>query len=403
MKTSFVAATLVGVIVACGAPAKAAPKPVVQEQVLLWPDGAPGAKGNEVIDRPALTIHRPQASGSNGAAVVVNPGGGYRVLASDHEGLQVAHWLNSVGITAFVLRYRLTPKYEPSEALLDAQRAIRYVRSHARQLGVSPKRIGMLGFSAGGHLTAAAGTSFDAGNSKADDPIDRVSSRPDFIVPVYPVVSGALLDRNAENYANTATQVTAATPATFLVHTHRDDAVSPNNSILFYQALLEKGVPAEMHIFGQGPHGTGLAPGDPDINQWPALLHRWLRRQGVLTDLERVGVSGSVSIDGQPLFWGWVTLLPEDDNLPMASAYLLWRDKGEFSIDPERGPCPGRYRVEVHRVAADFSEPATGAYSLEDAERFTTALPGGENLTVDIVAGANDLKIEITTGSSSGD
>ena len=259
----------------------------------------------------------------------------------------------------------------------------------------------MIGFSAGGHLTAEAGTSFDSGNPEAADPVDRVSSRPDFIVPVYPAISGALLPKNSGNYANAAAQVTASTPPTFLVHTHPDKAVSPNHSILFYQALLEKGVPAEMHIFGEGPHGVGLAPGDPDINQWPALLRRWLRRQGLLTDLGRVGVSGTVSLDGKPLFWGWVTLVPEGDNLPTASAYLLSRDKGKFTIDAERGPCPGRYRVEVHRVAADFSEPATGAYSLEDAERFTRASPGAEDLAVDIAPGANDLKIEIVTGSSS--
>ena len=121
-----------------------------------------------------------------------------------------------------------------------------------------------------------------------------------------------------------------------------------------------------------------------------------------MTGLERVSVSGAVSLDGKPLYWGWVTQIPEDDNLPPASAYMLWRQEGKFTINAERGPCPGRYRIQVHRVAADFSEPATGSYSLEDAERFTKSSPGGDDLAVDVTPGANDLKIEIATGNSSG-
>ena len=367
------------------------------EQVLLWPAGAPGAKGDEAVDRPALTIHLAAPAENTGAAVVVNPGGGYRILASDHEGLQVARWLNSVGINAFVLRYRLLPKYDSSVALLDAQRAVRYVRSNAEELGISPSRIGVLGFSAGGHLTTAVGTSFDDGDPRASDPIERVSSRPDFLVPVYPAVTGTLLRGNVETYYDTSLEVTESTPPTFLVHTHTDPTVTPKHSIAFYQALLDAGVSAAMHIFAFGPHGTGLAPGDPDLGQWPGLLHGWLQRQGLLTDAERVEVSGTVLLDGEPLYWGWVTLIPEGNRNPPAMSYMGRRSEGAFKIAADVGPSPGRYRVEVHRIAKDFSAPATGSYSIENAERFTKASPGGEDILVEIVPGLNEFKIEVAT------
>lgn len=367
------------------------------EQVLLWPGGAPGANGDDVIDKPALTIHLVDGPMNTGAAVVINPGGGYRILASDHEGLQVARWLNSIGVNAFVLRYRLMPKYESSLALLDAQRAIRYVRSRARDFGISPNRIGMLGFSAGGHLTTAAGTAFDVGDQKATDPIDRVSSRPDFLVPVYAAVSGELLGRSSDTYNNTDAKVTPATPPAFLVHTHTDQTVTPKHSIAFYQALLEAGVSAEMHIFARGPHGTGLAPGDPQLGQWPGLLHGWMQRQGFLTDDDRVQVSGVVSIDEKPLYWGWITLTPEDANHPAATAYMGWRSEGKFTIPADVGPSVGRYRVDVHRVATDFSEPTTGSYSMEYAEVFTMTSPGGEPIVVEIRPGENALKVDVAT------
>ena len=293
------------------------------------PTARPGAQGDEAVDRPALTVHLAAPENNTGAAVIVNPGGGYRILASDHEGLQVARRLNSAGINAFVLRYRLQPKYEPSFALLDAQRAVRYVRSRARELGVDPNRIGMLGFSAGGHLTTAAGTAFDDGDPAADDPLERVSSRPDFLAPIYAAVSGKLLRGNPRAYHDTDVKVTAATPPAFLVHTHTDPTVTPKHSLAFYQALLDAGVSAEMHIFSFGPHGTGLAPGDPDLGQWPALLRGWLRRQGFLTAAERAEVSGAVLLDGEPLYWGWLTLLPGKREQPAGNGLYGPAERGE--------------------------------------------------------------------------
>src|SRR5512143_2477355 len=163
-----------------------------REALLLWPEGAPGAVGSEAVDKPKITLYRADPARASGAAVVVCPGGGYGVLAADHEGKQVAEWLNSLGVSAFVLQYRLGPRYHHPAPLQDAQRAIRIARSRAGSWGVDPSRIGILGFSAGGHLASTAATHFDAGQPGSADPVERVSSRPDFAVLAYPVVS--LLD-----------------------------------------------------------------------------------------------------------------------------------------------------------------------------------------------------------------
>jgi acetyl esterase/lipase len=272
------------------------PNPAEPETVLLWPDGAPGALGTDDADRPALTIYR--ATQPNGTAIVVAPGGGYRNLAMNHEGRQVANLLNAMGVTAFVLRYRLGPRYQHPIELGDAQRAIRLVRSRAKELGVSPDRIGMLGFSAGGHLTATAGTQFDRGKPDAPDAVDRVSSRPDFLVLAYPVISfdpavahtgsmRSLLGENPDpkmiDAMSADTRVTTETPPTFLFHTNADTGVVPENSVRFYLALRRAKVPAELHIFENGPHGVGLALGDPALSAWSSLLTTWLRGRGLLS------------------------------------------------------------------------------------------------------------------------
>jgi acetyl esterase/lipase len=373
------------------------PHPKHDSTVLLWPDGAPRAQGNDTADKPALSLHFPLQETATGTAVIVNPGGGYNVLASDHEGLQVARWLNSIGVMAFVLRYRLRPTYSPSIALLDAQRAVRYVRHHAAEYGISPKRIGMLGFSAGGHLASATGTEFDVGDPEAKDPIERMSSRPDFLVLVYAAISGKVFRQSRPEFVSTDKLVTADTPPTFLIQTHEDSVVSPEHSILFYQALLEEKVPAEMHVFGFGGHGLGLAPGDPDLAEWQPLLARWLRRAGFLADGTRTAVKGSVKLDGAPLYWGWVTFIPENDHAPIARAYIHREASGEFSIDQPQGPFPGKHRVEVHLVSRDFSAPKAGAYSMEDAERYVHPNPSSvAPIAIDIVPG-EEINIEITT------
>jgi acetyl esterase/lipase len=267
------------------------------QEIPLWAQGAPGALGDADADRPTLTIYRASRNAS-GTAIIVAPGGGYGALAMDHEGRQVAAHLNAMGVSAFVLKYRLGPRYRHPVQIGDAQRAIRTVRARATELGVVPGRIGMMGFSAGGHLTSTAGTHFDAGKTDADDPIERASSRPDFLILGYPVISfdpaithgGSrrnLLGENPDPALVTALsndlQVTAETPATFIFHTTADTAVPVENSIRFYLALRAAKIPAEMHVFENGPHGVGLALWDPALSTWPTLLANWLRGRGLLS------------------------------------------------------------------------------------------------------------------------
>jgi acetyl esterase/lipase len=264
---------------------------------LLWPEGAPGAVGSQDADKPSLTIYLPEAGKSNGTAVVVCPGGGYGGLATLHEGRQVAYWYNSFGVTAFVLKYRVAPRYHHPAPLTDAQRALRWVRWHAAEFGVAPNRIGIMGFSAGGHLASTAGTHYDKGNPTAADPIERASCRPDFLVLCYPVISltteythrGSLRNLLGDNpdpklveSLSSERQVTADTPPTFLFHTSSDTGVPSQNSVLFYLALREKGVPAEMHIYERGPHGVGLAPFEPVLSTWSDRLKDWMKQRGLL-------------------------------------------------------------------------------------------------------------------------
>jgi acetyl esterase/lipase len=264
----------------------------------LWVNGAPGALGQDDTDIPTMAFYR-AAQRPNGTAVIIAPGGGYSGLSMSYEGRQEANWFNAMGVSAFVLKYRLGPRYHHPIELGDAQRAIRIVRARgARDFGVAPDRIGMMGFSAGGHLTSTAGTHFDGGNPDAPDPIDRVSSRPDFLILCYPVISfdpaithagsvrnllGANPDPQLIEDLSNDLRVTPQTPPTFLFHTANDPAVPVENSVRFFLALRKAKVPAEMHIFENGPHGVGMALGDPSLSQWTPLLLNWLRTRGLLT------------------------------------------------------------------------------------------------------------------------
>lgn len=267
------------------------------QTIPLWENGAPGALGTDDTDKPTLTIYLALHPSDTHAAVIVFPGGGYGMLASNHEGRQVANWFNSLGVTAFVLRYRLGPRYHHPIELGDAQRAIRIVRARAAEFEVSPDRIGILGFSAGGHLASTAGTHFDSGDASAVDSIDRVSSRPDFMILAYAVISMAAPYAHGGSVTNLLgpnpdpklvaelsndLHVTPQTPPTFLFSTNADTAVPSENSVAFYLALRRAGVPAEMHIFEKGPHGVGLDLGDPVLGEWPTLLANWMRSRGLL-------------------------------------------------------------------------------------------------------------------------
>lgn len=274
-----------------GVGASRAADPVV---IKLWQGTAPG-ESTKPGDEPVLFLYRPDAELATDKAVIVCPGGGYHHLAMDHEGRQIAEWLNSFGVTAFVLRYRHSGTgHKHPTPMLDGQRAIRTVRARAGEWGIDPQQIGVMGFSAGGHLTSTLGTHFDGGNSNASDPIDRVSSRPDFLILCYPVISltanythtgsrDNLLGKNADpelvRSLSNELQVTSDTPPAFLFHTDEDKAVPPMNSIVFYEALKHSGVPAELHIYQYGRHGLGLARDVPGTNDWPNRCREWLMQQ----------------------------------------------------------------------------------------------------------------------------
>jgi acetyl esterase/lipase len=260
----------------------------------LWPDGAPEAKGTQIEDVPSIQHYPAPAELASGAAIVVCPGGGYGRLAS-HEGHDVAVWLNRLGITAFVLKYRLGPRYRHPVMQWDVQRAIRLVRARASEWKVNPQRIGVMGFSAGGHLASTAATHFDEGKAQARDPVDRLSSRPDIAILCYPVITladpfthtGSRRNLLGESPApelvellSNEKRVTAKTPPTFLFHTVDDAGVPVENSMLFAEALRKNKVPVEMHLFEHGRHGVGLAKDDPALGVWPTLLENWLRGRG---------------------------------------------------------------------------------------------------------------------------
>jgi acetyl esterase/lipase len=266
-----------------------------QPQVLLWSSGAPGAQGTEDADKPELTVFLPTVPNPTRTGVVVAPGGGYEHLAMDKEGFAVARWLNDRGVAAFVLRYRLGPRYHHPVELGDAQRAIRMVRAHAGEYGIAEDHLGIWGFSAGGHLAASAGTHFDRGDAKATDPVEQKSCRPDFLILAYPVITMTspyahqgsrrnLIGENADpalvEGMSAEVQVTPDTPPTFLFSTTDDKTVPIANSVMFYQALVRAGVPAEMHIFQHGSHGAGLAASNPQLSVWPDLLIKWMRERG---------------------------------------------------------------------------------------------------------------------------
>ena len=267
------------------------------KHILLWPDGAPGAVGATEADQPSLTIYLPPRQSANGCGIVVCPGGGYGHLAVDHEGQQIAQWCNSFGVAAFVLRYRIAPRYHHPAPMLDVQRALRTVRANAGQWNVAADRIGVIGFSAGGHLASTAGTHFDSGDAQATDAVDRVSCRPDFLILCYPVISftteythkgsrrnllGDNPDAELVKQFSNELQVTPETPPTFLFHTTEDKGVPPQNSVLFYLALCRHGVPAEMHIYERGRHGLGLAADVPAVSSWPQRCQDWLQVRGYL-------------------------------------------------------------------------------------------------------------------------
>jgi acetyl esterase/lipase len=261
----------------------------VLEGDLEWVAGVPS--------RPALYAYLPPRERANGGAVLVCPGGGYAGQAFRKEGIEAADWFCARGVAAFVLLYRSGPPASRAPGPWeDAQRAIRLIRSRAAEWRVDPAKTGVVGFSAGGHLASSLATRFAAADAAAADPLERFSGRPDFAVLVYPVISlryathagsrlnllGPAPSEEAVRTWSTDEQVTADTPPTFLVHASDDASVLPQNSLLFYQALLQRRVPAALHVYERGGHGFGMLRGDAPQDRWPELLEPWLRARGVV-------------------------------------------------------------------------------------------------------------------------
>lgn len=263
----------------------------------LWPGVAPGEKGDigeerieppkdeprpitriANVTRPTITVYKPEAANDTGAAVLICPGGGYSILAMNHEGEDVAAWLNSIGVTGVVLKYRVPRRKDLPKhlaALQDAQRAMSLVRSNAEKWKIDPARVGILGFSAGGHLAAATATNHDRRAYEAIDDADKLGCRPDFAVLVYPayLTEG---DKMAEEI-----RVDKTTPPALFIHAG-DDRISADNSISMYRALRQAGVVSELHVYATGGHGFGMHPNGKPVNLWPDRAAQWMTSEGWL-------------------------------------------------------------------------------------------------------------------------
>jgi acetyl esterase/lipase len=310
--------------------AQAPPPPSMQEMVPvdaglgiatlpLWSASSTAGESGKNSEESSLTVFVPHAGTENGTAVIIAPGGAYVGLASNLEGRQVADWFAVRGVTAFVLKYRRGVENPYPIPLLDARRAMRLVRSLSKIYNLREDRIGLMGFSAGGHLAAMEATSFDEGRPNANDLVERLSDRPNFLILGYPWLNAMQPnDRNLITYCSVlralpagdckdweqkytpSLHVTPNTPSTFIYSTSDDALVPVEASVEFYSALLRAGTPAEMHLFRHGAHGSGLGRGDASLDLWGNLLEAWLRAQGWLTSEHATAEGGRKSKGDTP-------------------------------------------------------------------------------------------------------
>lgn len=349
----------------------------------VWPGKAPGetkAIGEEKMEdsknvkrianvsKPTLTIYRPAKDKDTGAAVVVCPGGGYNILAWDLEGTEVAEWLNSIGTTGIVLKYRVPRRPDqpqnkpPLGALQDAQRALSLVRSKAKEWHLDPKRIGILGFSAGGHLAAWASTNFDKRAYETADDIDKVDCRPDFAVLVYP---GGVVPRGKQELSEEI-RVRKECPPMFFAHAG-NDGVTPENSVRMYLALKRAGVPAELHIYAKGGHGFGLRPSQNPCSTWPKSCEAWLRSQGLLKG-DKAAKAPAATTDKDRLerireLKVRIGVTESDVN--------MWIERAEWS---DRMSRPGRQYVTLAQVESDRARLRTAKLQMKQLRRELEAL-----------------------------
>lgn len=406
----------------------AEPEPIpIPKPVELWAKDVPGATGDTDEDRPAIYPFLPPQDRNTGAAVLVCPGGGFHTRCVDFEGVQVARWLNARGIAGFVLRYRIRPLYGLRESVQDANRAMQFIREHAAEYRVAPDRVGIIGFSAGAELAAAATFAPVAGKADAADPIDRHPGRANFMILVYgggpPRAAGKDVPAGA----------VAGAPPTFLFCTAEDGGHLTGMADL-YAELRRARVPAEAHFFERGEHGVALAQGDPVLGVWPGMMYNWVRAGGFLTGQKRVAVKGVVRVDGEPLAHGSVVFTPLDAvGAPPATACVLNTGavRGQYTIAADRGLTPGKYRVEVRQDAtrwlsnsrdpvyqkmtqkqrtgtltdedrkewSEYTRKRNLSPSIEDLRVFRTRRPGDEKeLVVEVkAAGENQFDLDVFT------
>jgi acetyl esterase/lipase len=320
--------------------------------VPLWNGSAPGATGSSDEDTPAVLPFLPDAKLNTGAAILICPGGGFTTRCTDFEGVEVARWFNARGIAGFVLRYRIRPLYNVDRSLQDAQRAMRSLRAHASEYHIAPRRIGIIGFSAGAELAALASFKTLPGDAKAADVVDREPSRPDFLVLGY----GSADPRRGvprEGDATASKFPAAGMPPTFMFCTGEDPG-HLRGMLDLYDLLRKARVEAEVHFFAHGEHGVGFAQGDPVLGEWPNLMFNWIRAGGFLTDAQRVTIKGIVKVDGEALPRGVVIFTPIDaPGAPpiVGRVFNTGPVRGQFALAREQGPTPGKYRVEVRQDA----------------------------------------------------
>lgn len=335
----------------------------VADPILLWPAGAPGATGTSDEDKPAVIPFIPETVKRNGAAVLVVPGGGFTIRAVDHEGVLVAQWLKDHGITAFLLRYRLRPLYTRTEWIADGQRGMQYIRAHAAEYNISADRVGAVGFSAGATLIADMTLNPAAVQANATDPLNRLSSKPNFLILAY---GSTRIPANADSAA------VAGMPPTFMYGTVEDRG-SQGGMLDMYTRLYRAGAPVEAHFFRNGIHGTGFALGDPVLGQWTNLLHNWMTAGGYLTAKPQIVLAGVVKLDAAPLLKGMAILTPLDDKeAPPVIVYINNTGTGElgrFLVPKNQGPIEGRYKVEVRQDATRWTSNSREPFMIAMTEK----------------------------------
>lgn len=338
-----------------------APEPL---EIQLWPK----TTSTNPEDNASITVYLPEKEKAVAAGVMVIPGGSFLIRCEDHEGRQPARWLAERGIAAFVVHYRLIPRFTMREELDDVRRAAQVIRSRAEEFGI--KRLGMIGFSAGAYLTGEAALKPFKANPSANDPIEKAGGDLDFMGLVYGAPGGTNdpvvgfnrffadqvgMEEWKELTATTPDQIAKAPPA-FMFCTVEDRGAARKMGE-FHLELLRRGVSSEAHFFASGPHGVGFAQGDPVLGAWPDLFLNWMRAREFLNEEPGLEVRGIAKVDGKPLELGYVVLKPKSGSSPARTAYVFNRsgEKGGFRLAPGQGLVPGKYEATIFQMAAKWN------------------------------------------------